>query len=178
LFGVFWSWQPLRLVVAGETAEAKVAFVIEEKLGQEPIKHDTRRSVQAAEDPTRNATYFYHLRFVTSAGKTVTAPLNYGQVLRPILSIGDRVQIVYAPDDPSTIIDKWSIRTWAFGIFFTGIGMMIFLSQLFVYRAADRPIILDSIQDYADIVVKPTEKSPGVKGGSPSKGLPPAGRNP
>jgi hypothetical protein len=167
LFGVFWQWEPARLFLTGETVDAKVVYVIEAKPGQEPIKHDTRKAVAEAEDPTRNATFFYHLRFTTAAGHEVTAPLNYGQALRPLHSIGDTLAVAYDPAAPETIIDMWSVRTWAFGFFFMGTGLLIFVPQWWLFRAAKRPIVLDQIRDFEDIA---------KKGADGEKTVPPAGR--
>jgi hypothetical protein len=163
LFGVFWQWEPSRLFLFGETTDAKVAYVIESKPGQEPIKHDTRKAVGEAEDPTRNATFFYHLRFTTAAGQEVTAPLNYGQALRPLHSIGDTLVVSYDPKAPETIIDKWSVRTWAFGFFFVGTGLLILVPQWWLFRAANRPIVLDQIRDFDDIAAKAIAPPPVAK---------------
>jgi hypothetical protein len=173
LFGVFWQLEPARLFLFGESTEAKVAYVLEVKPGQEPVKHDTRKAVSEAEDPTRNATFYYYMRFVTPKGDTVTAQLNYGQALRPIHSINDPLMIAYDPERPETIIDKWSVRTWAFGFFFMGTGLLILIPQWFLLRAANKPIVLDQILDYEDIAKKtsgaPGPGAPGDKPPSPAK---------
>lgn len=162
-FGVYWQAKPAWLLLRGETTEARVAYVLEVKPGQEPVKHDTRKAVAEAEDPTRNATFLYHVRFTTAAGRTVTAPLNYGQAHRPIHSVNDPIPIAYDPDNPEDLIDRWSVRTWAFGFFFMGIGVFIAIPQWFLLRAANRPIVLDQILDYDDVVRN-------AAGGAPADG--------
>lgn len=168
VFGVFWQLEPAKLFLFGASTEAKVAYVLEVKPGQDPVKHDTRKAVSEAEDPTRNATFFYYLRFDTPEGRTVTARLNYGQALRPIHSINDPLLIAYDPKDPENIIDKWSVRTWAFGFFFMGTGLFILVPQWWLFRAANKPIVLDQIRDYEDVAKKaaPADKPPADKTGA------------
>ena len=150
LTGILWLMMPIRLLLLGSTAEAQVQFVMEEKPGQEPVRLDTRKAVDEASDPTRNATYVYHVIFETESGQIIQTTLNYAQVNRPILSIGDSFLIAYDRKKPLTIIDKWSVRTWAFGMFFTGIGLFIFIPQILFFMTANKPILLDSIRDYED----------------------------
>ena len=167
-FGIWWQWDNFVLVLFGESTSAKVAYVVEERLGQEPVKLDTVRAVADANDPTRNATFYYHVVFTTQAGEDVTARLNYGQAVRPLLSIGTDVFVAYDPEDPSVVIRAWdhhefsvfgnvfqlhlpNLSTWAFGFFFMGTGLLLFIPQLFLFLAAGKPIILDPIIDYEDL---------------------------
>jgi hypothetical protein len=144
-FGCWWQWPAARLFLFGGVAEATVIFVLEEKPGQEPVKLDSRRAVSQAEDPTRNATYLYWVRFADASGAMIEAPLNYGQALRPLHSVGDRIVVAYDPGDARNLIDRWSVRTWAFGFFFMGVGALIAGPQFLVLRAATRPILIDPI---------------------------------
>lgn len=154
LFGIWWQYEPARLFLFGVTTEARVAYVSEMRPGLDPVVHDTVKAVSETEDPTRNAVYYYYLRFINEDGDTVTARLNYGHTLRPLLTIGEFVTIAYDPDDPEHLYDKWSVRTWAFGFFFIAVGLLIFIPQLMIYLAANKPIVLDSIPDYDDLVAK------------------------
>lgn len=150
-FGFWWQLKPVRLVLFGGTAEARVAYVKETRPGLEPIFHDTVKSVGEAEDPSRKAVYYYFVRFETDIGQIVTAQLNYGHTLRPLLTIGEVVTIAYERANPENIIDKWSVRTWAFGFFFIACGLLIFIPQVMIYRAAGKPIVVDSIPDYDEL---------------------------
>jgi hypothetical protein len=145
VFGCWWQWPAARLFLFGGVAEATVIFVLEEKPGQEAVKLDTRRAVSQAEDPTRNATYLYWVRFADASGAPVEAPLNYGQALRPLHSVGDRITVAYDPGDARILIDRWSVRTWAFGFFFMGVGALIAVPQFLILWAARRPILIDAI---------------------------------
>lgn len=147
-FGFWWQYEPIVLATLGNTSQSVVVAVIEYKPGQAERILDTRKAVSQAEDMTRNAIYTYRVRFKTGAGQEVTTVLNYGQVVRPIHSIGDTITVSYWPSDPDKIIDRNSIRTWAFGIFFVGCGLLILIPQYFIYRAADKPIVLDSIIEF------------------------------
>lgn len=151
LIGIWWQAEPTRLLLFGGTAEAKVAWVSEERPGQEAVKLDTVKAVSDAYDPTRNATYFYHVIFDTPEQSGMVARLNYGQAVRPLHSIGDKLIIAYDKEEPTRIIDKWSVRTWAFGFFFMGVGLLLFIPQLVIFMRANQPIILDPIIDYEDI---------------------------
>lgn len=147
IFGVLWQVEPAWLFFFGEHTTAIVASVVEQKSGQDPVKLDTRKAVAAAEDPTRSAVYTYMMRFTTEDGTVVTTPLNYGQVLRPLHSIGDAITVAYDPAHPDRLVDAYSVRTWAFGCFFIGTGLLIFVPQLLILRAASRPIRIDSIRE-------------------------------
>lgn len=151
-FGIWWQAEPTSLVLSGGSAEAKVAWVSEERPGQDSVKLDTVKAVSDAYDPTRNATYFYHVVFDTPEKSGVVARLNYGQAVRPLHSIGDKVIIAYDRETPETVIDKWSVRTWAFGFFFMGVGLLLFIPQLFIFLRANRPIVLDPLTDYEDVL--------------------------
>lgn len=150
-FGIFWHWQPAQLFFFGGQTVSQIVRITEEKAGQEPIVLTTRLEVDEVEDMTRNATYRYWVRFVTSAGETIETTLNYGQKLRPVHSIGDTITIAYDPENPSNVIDRTSVRTWAFGFFFMGIGLLIFIPQLWLLLNARKPIILEQIIDFEEI---------------------------
>jgi hypothetical protein len=123
-----------------------VAYVLQEKPGQEPVRLDTRKKVEDAEDPTRNAVYSYFVQFPGEGGEQQETSLNYAQVLRPLLSIGDSVNVRYDKDNPTDVIHVDSVRTWAFGCFFLAVGLLLFLPQLFILLKARTPIVIDSIQ--------------------------------
>jgi Na+/melibiose symporter-like transporter len=150
-FGVFWQWDNFRLFLFGDTTQATVTSILQEKPGQEPVILDTRKAVNEAEDPTRNAIYSYRIRFSDESGTERETGLNYGQVLRPLLSIGDTVTISYDTAEPETVIERYHVRTWAYGFFFMGIGLLMAIPQFFIWRAANKPIVLDQIGDYEDI---------------------------
>lgn len=147
VFGAWWQLEPGWVFLFGEHTTAIVAWVVEQKSGQAAQRLDTRKAVAAAEDPTRSAVYTYMMRFTTVSGRVVTTPLNYGQVLRPLHSIGDPITVAYDPAHPERLIDAYSVRTWAFGCFFIGTGLLIFVPQLLILRAAGRPIRIDSIRE-------------------------------
>lgn len=118
----------------------------------EPLKRDTVKSVSKAEGPTGTATYYYYVRFSPDADSRVTTQLNYGHTLRPLLTIGEPVTIAYDPSNPRKVIDKWSVRTWAFGFFFIATGLLILVPQIMIYRAAGKAVIVDSIPDDDELV--------------------------
>lgn len=151
LFGVWWQTENIRLFLLGDTTTATVVSVSELKTGQATVVLDTRKAVGDAVDPTRNTLYHYNIQFKDTTGREHTTILNYGQLLRPLLSIGDKVTIAYDTEKPSVVIDKYDIRTWAFGGFFFGIGLLMLIPQWFLWRTADKPIVLDQIVDYEAI---------------------------
>ena len=150
-FGIFWHWHPASLYFFGGQAESQIVRITEEKAGQEPVVLTTRLEVDETEDMTRNATYRYWVRFETTAGEAVETTLNYGQKLRPVHSIGDAITIAYDPENPSDVIDRGSVRTWAFGFFFMGIGLLIFIPQFWLMLKARQPIVLDQIIDFEEL---------------------------
>ena len=150
LFGLWWLMHPLGLLFFGAKAQATVVYVLQEKPGQEPVRLDTRKKVEDAEDPTRNAVYSYHIQFEGEAGDMIQSTLNYAQVRRPGLSIGDTVRIRYDRQDPADVIHVDSVRTWAFGCFFVAVGLLLFLPQLFILLHARKPIVVDSIKPLED----------------------------
>ncbi|MFP4223627.1 MAG: DUF3592 domain-containing protein [Phycisphaeraceae bacterium] len=144
--GIAWLWEPVGLMVFGEAAEARVAFIEQRKPGQDTVVLTTKKELSEAEDFTRNASFIYFVRFDTGAGETVEAPLNYAQVLRPTYSIGDHLWVQYDPDEPrEDVIDVKALATWAFGGFFFGIGAIITVVQSIILYYARTPIELDLI---------------------------------
>jgi hypothetical protein len=148
-FGLFWMRHPLTLAISGGTATAQVVCVEMEKPGQEVVRLTTRKEVADAEDPTRNAVFSYIIRYTTQSGEPVEARLNYGQVVRPRLSITDPVKINYSKENPTDLIEAWSVRTYGFGVFFLIIGLMISITQAILLKNARKPIVIDPIQAMA-----------------------------
>jgi hypothetical protein len=147
LIGVAWLWHPVALLLTGRSAEAQVVAVLQEFPGQEPIAIQSRKELRKINDQNRTAIFKYRLRFALESGATHEALLNYGQVVRPLYSIGDRMRIVHAVDDPADIIRPWDVRTWAFGVFLFLIGLVTTASQVFILWHARRPIVVDPIVD-------------------------------
>ena len=145
--GIGWCWLPIGLLWIGQGADAEVVAVISENPVDGTERLASRRAIQKAEDLTRNTAYRYELRFSGPSGKETTALLNYGQYIRPIHTVGDRIRIRYAPDRPDDLVAILSIRTWAFGIFFTAIGLAIAVTQALIFRNANRPIVIDPIAE-------------------------------
>jgi hypothetical protein len=144
--------------MSGGTATAQVVYIEMKKPGQEPVRLTTRKEVADAADPTRNAVFTYIVRFNTQAGEPVEARLNYGQVVRPRLSITDPVKINYSKGNPTDLVEAWSVRTYAFGIFFLVIGLMISVTQAILLKNARKPIIIDSIHSMAGSQKKTDQK--------------------
>ena len=147
LAGFWWLAHPVRVLLTGEAAVAQVVAVIRQYPGQEPEAITSRKEIRKLEDQTRTAVFKYRLRFEENDGARREALLNYGQVVRPMYSIGDEVRITYVPGRPDDLIHTWNIRTWAFGIFFTLIGLIIVWSQSVILAHARKPILIDGLTD-------------------------------
>lgn len=158
--GGLWLKHPLALVFKGNTAVATIANVIQEYPEQEPEIITSNREIRQINDFTRTAVFKYTVRFETNDGEIQEGILNYGQVLRPLHKIGEKIEIAYNPENPSELVRTWDIkrignfriymldlRTWAFGIFFLIIGFLIAATQFILLWYADKPIVIDSIED-------------------------------
>lgn len=157
--GVVWLWHPVTLYLFGGDATAEVVYVEMQKEGQEPVRLSNRKDLADAEDPTRNAAFIYFVRFRIQEGeggdlgeetqvtarREIITRLNYGQVLRPMLEIGDEVWVAYDKGDPTDLVDVGDVTTWAFGIFFFCIGLLITISQGIILYYSRTPVYLDSI---------------------------------
>ena len=160
LVGGMWIKHPLSLVLNGKPAEGTIANIIQQYPEQEPETITSNREIRQINDFTRTAVFKYTVRFEAEDGTVLEGLLNYGQVLRPLHTIGEKVQIAYNPENPSELIRTWDVRrigklkfylldlrTWSFGIFFLIIGFLIALTQGILLYFANKPIVIDSIQD-------------------------------
>jgi len=143
--GMIWLWRPIKLAAYGGRATVEVIAVEAVRPGQEPFRLTTRKAVADAEDFTRKTVFKYVIRFDTEDGRQIETYLNYGQVLRPMRSITDQVNVHYNKADPTDLVEAWSPRTGAFGVFFAIIGLIIFVTQLTILLHARTPIVIDSI---------------------------------
>jgi hypothetical protein len=80
-------------------------------------------------------------------------------VVRPRLSITDPVRINYSKENTADVIEAWSVRTYAFGVFFLIIGLMITITQIIILKNARTPIVIDSINSLAAGPIKPASKT-------------------
>ena len=147
VIGISWVWKPIVFAIRGGKAEAEVSAVISSNPAEGEKRLISRRDILRAEDMTRNTVFRYEVRYTDEQGNAATGLLNYGQYIRPIHTVGDRIQIAYDRSNPEELLAIRSIRTWAFGMFFTVIGLLLVITQSIILYHANQPIVIDSIAE-------------------------------
>lgn len=145
--GISWVWKPIVFALLGGKAEAEVTAIVSNNPAEGEKRLFSRRDILRAEDMTRNTIFRYEVRYTNERGNPVTGLLNYGQYIRPIHTVGDRIQIAYHQKYPGEILAIRSIRTWAFGMFFTVIGLFLVITQSIILHHANKPIVINPIAE-------------------------------
>lgn len=115
--GIKWIWRANKLVRKGIKTYAEVIQITEKKDSKGKIEH------------------YYTLRFVAFGNKTMSIE----RTLQKAAKIGDKLEILYLPDNPSDFEfnDPIELKFKPFGMLLMGIILLIWMSFDLYFRIND-----------------------------------------
>lgn len=95
------------------------------------------RLVESASSNTDGVSYKPEIRYAVPGGETFTRTTTWS-TNPPVYRVGDRIKVLYDPDDPGTMVPDDFMGKWLMTLIFLGVGNILTIIGLFRTRAEGR----------------------------------------
>jgi hypothetical protein len=152
ILGMTQLWEPLRLLVFGQRAEAEVIDVIKTKEGLPDLILSNDLQLQNNLEPNdRSYVFWNEFQFHAADGRVVNVRATVGGQLKPLYTLLDTDGlpttdlVCYDPAHPETVVFPLIISTWFAPGMLVIIGLAVMIIGSVLYYWANKPIELPHI---------------------------------
>ncbi|MFP4358135.1 MAG: hypothetical protein ACLFSZ_06835 [Puniceicoccaceae bacterium] len=138
-FGIWLLWEPAARLLFGETSEARIAYIVRTEPG-EPDR--TIRYAKDIPEGHHTVVYQHYVAVEDEDGEQAVMRLAVDSARKPYAKVNDIVRVVHFAEDHAAF-GLFHHRTWAFGLGFLFVGIILSMLSINTLWAVGKPIAID-----------------------------------